>query len=439
MRLFTRLEGSAGPTSEAIDPEMKSSIAEAIAQAGAIGDAAFDDTTRVIEGAPIVRLVNTIIQQAVQNRASDIHLEPERKEVRIRYRIDGVLHETMRMPKYIQMPLTERFKVVAEMDLTERRLPQTGRIGINYEGTDYALRVFSLPTLHGEKIVVRFLDSRLVGMEELGFTSETQAQLEALIQQPGGLLLVVGPSGSGKTTTLYDLLNKLNTVEKNIVAVGDMCEYQLDGITQVLSNVKAGLSLAAALQAALYERPDVILIEPLCNPEVLQIALSAAEAGHLVLGSLLANDAPSALLRLTQMGADPTRVAASVLGVLAQRLVRRVCADCKETCTVAASELKAFGFKPEDPTMSVELARGVGCEACRNTGFKGRIGVHELLCSNVWMAETIARGASYSDLKGAAKMHGMHELREDGLLKVLESITTPDEVERLGLISDYRA
>jgi type IV pilus assembly protein PilB len=427
-----------GGASEVGDADMKSSMAEAMAQYGARGDAAgIDDdeesTEKLSSEAPIVRLANTIIQQAVRERASDIHLEPERKNVRIRYRIDGVLHETMQMPKYIQMPLTARFKIMADMNIAERRLPQDGRIGIRYEGKDYDLRVSCLPNLHGEKIVMRILDksSVMIGLSKLGFTAEVQAQLEELAQQPNGMVLSTGPTGSGKTTTQYSVLHKLNSIEKNILTVEDPCEYQLGGVTQVQVNKKAGLHFSNALRSFLRQDPDIIMVGEMRDLETAGIAIEAALTGHMVLSTLHTNDAPSATLRLIDMGVEPFMVSATLIGILAQRLGRKICTNCKEFYEVDASELRKFGFKPEDPMQKVQLARGKGCELCRQTGYKGRIGFYELMRMNAEIAEMVVRRAPLSDLKEAAKANGMHELREDGLLKVLEGITTPDEVMRV--------
>jgi len=426
------------------DADMKSSMAEAMAQYGMRGDAASaeddeDSAAKASEEAPIVRLANTIIQQAVRERASDIHLEPERKNVRIRYRIDGVLHETMTMPKYIQMPLTARFKIMSEMNIAERRLPQDGRIGIRYEGKDYDLRVSCLPNLHGEKIVMRILDksSVMIGLNKLGFTAEVQSQLEELSQQPNGMILSTGPTGSGKTTTQYSLLHKLNSIEKNILTVEDPCEYQLGGVTQVQVNKKAGLHFSNALRSFLRQDPDIIMVGEMRDLETAGIAIEAALTGHLVLSTLHTNDAPSATLRLIDMGVEPFMVSATLVGILAQRLGRKICNNCKEFYEVEATELRKFGFKPEDPTQKVQLARGKGCELCRHTGYKGRIGFYELLRMNAEIAEMVVRRAPLSDLKEAAKANGMHELREDGLLKVLEGVTTPEEVMRVVFTAGY--
>lgn len=432
MKLFTRSNKNGGPSAaEQEKAAVKAAMAQAVAEYGAQGAAAYEDeAVYEVEESPLVRLANTFIQQAVRERASDLFFEPDRKNVRIRTRIDGILHETYQAPKYIQMPLTERYKLMADMDSTEHRLPQQGLIGIRYEGNDYNLHVHCLPTVYGEKIVIRFFDhsSVQVGLNRLGFTSEVQTQLEELAQLPSGLLLVTGPNGSGKSTTLYALLDKLNTPDKNVISIEEMIKFRLEGVTQVQANRKAGLTVASALRAAMNGRPDVLLVGAADDPETLQLALSAAEAGSLVLAGMKGQSAAATLLRLTEMSIAPARIGRNVLGILAQRLACKVCPDCKERYEVGASELKRLGFTQEDPAQKVEIARGEGCEKCRQTGYYGRLGVFELLRMDSHTAGLLERHASLPDIKEAAKANGMHELREDGLLKILEGITTPDEV-----------
>jgi type IV pilus assembly protein PilB len=426
------------PSDSVGDADMKTTMSQAMAEYGAKNSAQIteDEDDAAVKGsddAPIVRLANTIIQQAVKERASDIHIEPDRRGMRIRYRIDGVLHEVMQIPKFIQMPLTARYKIMSEMNIAERRLPQDGRIGIKYMEKDYDLRVSCLPNLHGEKVVMRILDksSVMLGLNKLGFTPEVQARLEELAQQPNGMLLSTGPTGSGKTTTQYSLLNKLNSIEKNILTIEDPCEYQLSGITQVQVNKKAGLTFASALRSFLRQDPDIIMVGEMRDLETAEIAIESSLTGHLVLSTLHTNDAPSATIRLIDMGIEPFLISATVIGILAQRLGRKNCTNCKEFYEVPAVELRRFGFKPTDPGQVVQLARGRGCEMCRHTGYKGRVGFYELMTMNAEMAEMVVRRAPLTDLKEAAKANGMQELREDGLLKVLEGVTTPEEVMRV--------
>jgi type IV pilus assembly protein PilB len=396
-------------------------------------------TTDGADDAPIVRLANTIIQQAIKERASDIHIEPGPRNMRVRYRIDGVLHEAMPMPKYLQMPLTARYKILSEMNIAERRVPQDGRIPIRYENKDYDLRVSCLPNLFGEKIVMRILDkgSIMIGLNKLGFTPEMQAQLEELSNQPNGMLITTGPTGSGKTTTQYSLLNRLNTVGVNIVTVEDPCEYQLNGITQVQVNKKAGLDFGKALRSFLRQDPDIIMVGEMRDLETAEIAIESALTGHLVLSTLHTNDAPSATIRLVDMGIEPFLISATMIGIMAQRLGRKICTNCKETYEVSGHDLKRFGFDTENYDDMVTLARGRGCEVCRHTGYKGRIGFYELMKMNGEMADMVARRSPLNELKAAAKANGMKELREDGLLKVLAQQTTPEEVMRVVFTAGY--
>ena len=415
---------------------MSSSISEAIATYGAREESIEEDEAALrgaAEEAPIIRIAHTIIQQAIRDAASDIHVEPDRRGVRVRYRIDGVLHEIMQLPKYIQAPLISRLKIMSDMNIAERRVPQDGRIPIRWENKDYDLRVSCLPTVHGEKIVMRILDktSVLIGLNKLGFTPENQAQVEELTSQPNGMFLSTGPTGSGKTTTQYSILHRINSVDRNIITIEDPVEYQLSGISQVQVNRKAGLTFSTALRSFLRQDPDVIMVGEMRDLETAEIAIEASLTGHLVLSTLHTNDAPSAVIRMIDMGVEPYLISATVIGVLAQRLSRRICNNCKQPYTVPAKELRRFGFKADDPEESVTLYRGTGCEICRHTGYKGRIGIYELMRMNDEIAELVVRRAPLADIREAAKANGMHELREDGLIKVLEGITTPDEVMRV--------
>jgi type IV pilus assembly protein PilB len=410
---------------------------ENVAKVGSSGEEALEDDAEsaalMAEEAPVIRVANALIQQAIKEGSSDIHIEPDRRGLRVRYRVDGVLHETMMMPKYIQAPLLSRFKIMAEMNIAERRIPQDGRIPISYEKKDFDLRVSCLPSLHGEKIVCRILDksSVMIGLAKLGFSSENQSQLEELISQPNGMVLSTGPTGSGKTTTQYSVLNKLNSIEKNILTIEDPVEYQLSGITQVQVNKKAGLTFASALRSFLRQDPDIIMVGEMRDLETAEIAIESALTGHLVLSTLHTNDAPSAVIRMVDMGVEPYLISSTVIGVMAQRLGRKVCQSCKEPYEEDAQLLRRFGFKPESEDQKITLWRGKGCEACRHTGYKGRLGIYSLLRMNDEIAELIVRRAPLADVRDASKANGMLELREDGLQKVLEGITTPDEVMRV--------
>jgi type IV pilus assembly protein PilB len=424
--------GMSGGSAAGLD----ASVRQAIAGYGAREEIADDDTeslAKVSEEAPIIRIAFAIIQEAIRDAASDIHIEPGQRGVRVRYRIDGVLHEVMPLPKYIDKPLISRFKIMSDMNIAERRIPQDGRIGVVLDKKDYDLRVSCLPTVFGEKIVMRILDksSVLLGLNKLGFTPEVQAQVDELVSQPNGMFLSTGPTGSGKTTTQYSVLHKLNTVEKNIITIEDPVEYQLAGISQVQVHPKAGLTFGTALRSFLRQDPDIIMVGEMRDLETASIAVEASLTGHLVLSTLHTNDAPSAIIRMSDMGVEPYLVSATVIGVLAQRLARKVCQKCKKPYQVPAGELRRFGFKAAQPDEMVTLYKGEGCEACRFTCFKGRIGIYELMRVNDEIAELVVKRAPLADIREAAKANGMHELREDGLDKVLQGITTPDEVMRV--------
>lgn len=415
---------------------LDASVRQAIAGYGAREEIAEDDTdalAKVSEEAPIIRIAYAIIQEAIRDSASDIHVEPDRRGVRVRYRIDGVLHEVMPLPKYIDKPLISRFKIMSDMNIAERRVPQDGRIGVVLDKKDYDLRVSCLPTVHGEKIVMRILDksSVLLGLNKLGFSPDVQAQVDELVSQPNGMFLSTGPTGSGKTTTQYSVLHKLNTIEKNIITIEDPVEYQLPGISQVQVHAKAGLTFGAALRSFLRQDPDIIMVGEMRDLETASIAVEASLTGHLVLSTLHTNDAPSAIIRMSDMGVEPYLVSATVIGVLAQRLARKVCQKCKKPYQVPAGELRRFGFKASEPDEMVTLYKGEGCDTCRFTGFKGRIGIYELMRVNDEIAELVVKRAPLADIREASKANGMHELREDGLEKVLQGVTTPDEVMRV--------
>jgi len=428
--------GDPGSTGGGGTSGLSADIRQAIAGYGAREDIPDEDTETIAkqaDEAPIIRIAFTIIQQAIKDGASDIHVEPDKRTVRVRYRIDGVLHEVMPLPKYIEKPLISRFKIMADMNIAERRLPQDGRIPVTLSGKDYDLRVSCLPTVNGEKIVMRILDKSnvLLGLNKLGFSQDVQAQVEELVSQPNGMFLSTGPTGSGKTTTQYSVLHKLNSVEKNIITIEDPVEYQLNGIAQVQVNKKAGLGFANALASFLRQDPDIIMVGEMRNLETGEIAIEASLTGHLVLSTLHTNDAPSAVTRMVDMGIEPYLISATVIGVLAQRLARKVCQKCKAPYQVPASDLRRFGFRPNDPNEMVTLYRGEGCDACRHTGYKGRLGIYELMRINDEVRELVVRRAPLADVREAAKANGMHELKEDGLEKVLQGITTPDEVMRV--------
>ena len=419
---------------------------EAIAKAGVGRNAAEADMEggdaadeSVANQAPIIKLANALIQQAIVDRASDIHVEPQPKSVRVRYRIDGVLTEAMTIPRNLMAALISRLKIMSDMNIAERRIPQDGRIEIRHQGKELDLRVSTVPTPYGEKVVMRILDKSgtQIGLGKLGFTEENQLKIEEMVSQPNGMFLCTGPTGSGKTTTLYSVLYMLNTIGVNIVTAEDPVEYQLSGITQVQMNRKAGLTFATALRAFLRQDPDIIMVGEIRDLETAEIAIEASLTGHLVLSTLHTNDAPSATLRLIDMGVEPYLIAATLMGVLAQRLSRKVDPDHREPYQVPAKDLRRFGFEHPDPEELITLYRGIPHEDNRMTGYRGRMGIHELLTMNSEIAELVVRRAPLNDIKQAAKANGMRELREDGLGKVLAGMTDPGEVMRIVFTAGY--
>jgi len=420
-------------------------LAESIKDSGILGADTQDDedaeqrieTDRladVADEAPIIRIAKVVIQKAVVERASDIHIEPARNGVRIRYRIDGVLHEVMRLPKYVHAPLLSRFKIMSGMNIAERRVPQDGRIHIRHAGKDYDLRSSVIPTTNGEKAVMRILDkaSIMVGLESLGLLPGMQARVEKLIVQPNGMILSTGPTGSGKTTTQYSILNRINSIETNIITIEDPVEYELEGISQVHVNRKAGLTFAIALKYFLRQDPDIILVGEIRDLETSEIAVQAALTGHLVLSTLHTNDAPSTVTRMVDMGVEPFLIASSIIASMSQRLARRICQECKEEYTPRRDVLLGFGWDPDDSAnREQKFYRGVGCENCRFTGYRGRVGIYELMEMNQEIAELIVKRASAGQIKEAALAAGMTTLSKDGFEKALMGYTNPDDLMRV--------
>ena len=422
------------PATQSVD--LRADIRTAIATAGVNQreeDLGEKDAEQMAEQAPIIKLANALIQQAIADRASDIHVEPQQRAVRVRYRLDGVLMEAMTVPRNLMAPLISRLKIMADMNIAERRVPQDGRIEVRHAGKEFDLRVSSIPTPWGEKIVMRILDksSVMIGLNKLGFTAENEAKIEELVSQPQGLFLCTGPTGSGKTTTLYSCLNLLNTIGVNIITAEDPIEYQLAGVAQVGMNRKAGLTFATALRAFLRQDPDIMMVGEMRDLETAEIAIESSLTGHMVLSTIHTNDAPSTTLRMIDMGVEPYLIAATLTGVLAQRLGRRVGPDHKEAYEVPAIDLRRFGMNLENPDEMITLYRGVPHEDNRMTGYRGRTGFHELMVMNSEIAELVVRRAPVADVRAAAKANGMHELREDGLLKVLAGQTDPQEVMRV--------
>jgi type IV pilus assembly protein PilB len=417
---------------EALDGGLGAALTDELDIAAAGTDEDVDRAQAMEDEAPIIRVVNVVIQQAIKDRASDIHVEPDRRGVRIRYRIDGVLHEVMRVPKYVHAPLVSRIKIMGDMNIAERRLPQDGRIHVRHEGKDFDLRVSSVPTVFGEKVVMRILDqsSVLIGLNKLGMFSETQAQLESIMVQPNGMILSTGPTGSGKTTTQYSILNKINSVEKNILTIEDPVEYQLPGLNQVHVNRKAGLTFASAMRSFVRQDPDIIMVGEVRDLETAETAIQASLTGHLVLSTLHTNDAPSSITRLVDMGVEPFLIASSVIGVLAQRLGRRICPNCKEPYKPPAEALHRVGFNVDDME-NVVFYRGRGCEQCRHTGYRSRTGIFELMLISEEIADLCVKRAPLSEVRNAALASGMKTLKTDGFQKVMEGVTTVEEVMRV--------
>ena len=393
-----------------------------------------DKIADVADEAPIIRIAKVVIQRAVGERASDIHIEPARNGVRIRYRIDGILHEVMRLPKYVHAPLISRFKIMSGMNIAERRVPQDGRIHIRHAGKDYDLRASNIPTTNGEKAVMRILDksSIQVGLESLGLQPTMQARVEKLILQPNGMILSTGPTGSGKTTTQYSILNRINSVETNIITIEDPVEYELEGISQVHVNRKAGLTFAVALKYFLRQDPDIILVGEIRDLETSEIAVQAALTGHLVLSTLHTNDAPSTVTRMVDMGVEPFLIASAMIASMSQRLARRICQECKEVYEPRKDLLLGFGFDPDAPeNREQKFYRGVGCDNCRFTGYRGRVGIYELMEMNPEIAELIVKRASAGQIKEAALAAGMTTLSKDGFEKAKQGLTNPDDLIRV--------
>ena len=382
------------------------------------------------EEAPVIRLVNSIISQAISEGASDIHVEPMEDSVRVRYRVDGILQEKQRLPKRIQAGIIARLKIISNMDIAERRIPQDGRLSLKYEGRPVDFRVSSLPSIFGEKIVLRILDktSSLKPLEALGFSQYNLKKFESIITQPYGMILISGPTGSGKTTTLYSILNRLNTPTKNIITVEDPVEYQLKGINQIQVNEKAGLTFANALRSILRQDPNIILIGEIRDKETAQIAIEAALTGHLVLSTIHTNDSSSIPTRLIDMGVEPFLVASSLIGATAQRLVRKVCQSCKHPVEPSEEVLTHLGFPLEE---GVTFYRGDGCEACGYTGYKGRVAISEILPISPEIQRLILRSASSKEIMAEGKRQGMKTLLDDAMNKAAEGVTTLEEVIRV--------
>jgi general secretion pathway protein E/type IV pilus assembly protein PilB len=379
--------------------------------------------------APVVKLVHSIILEAIQRRASDIHMEPLEKRFRVRYRIDGVLLEVENPPKRLQLSIVSRLKIMANISIAEKRIPQDGRIQIMVNGRQLDLRVSSLPTAHGESIVMRILDKEglQLGLPQLGFFSDDQKEMERLIAMPDGIVLVTGPTGSGKTTTLYSCLHHINKPDRKIITVEDPVEYQLNGINQVPVRADVGMTFASALRSMLRQAPNIVMIGEIRDLETAEIAINASLTGHMVFSTLHTNDAPSAVTRLIDIGVKPFLVSTSLRAVLAQRLVRKICPKCTQPYQPTAAELRSLNISPAMAS-AANFAKGTGCANCNGTGFRGRLVIVELFLITEDVQRLIYENTGSARLRDKARSFGMRTMREDGLRKVTAGLTTIDEV-----------
>jgi general secretion pathway protein E len=386
------------------------------------------------DDAPMIRLANSILAQSIRQKASDIHIEPFEKDLMVRYRVDGVLFNVLSIPQKIQSGLVSRFKLMANLNIAEKRLPQDGRIRIKTGGRDIDIRVSTLPVRHGERVVLRILEqgTLLLPLSSIGFYDRDLLTLAGLIRLTHGIILVTGPTGAGKTTTLYAILNTINSPDKNIITIEDPVEYQLQGIGQIQVNPKIQLTFATGLRSILRQDPDVILIGEIRDGETAEIAIQASLTGHLVFSTLHTNDAPSAITRLIDMGTEPFLISTSVKAVIAQRLVRKICSDCMEKYIPEPAELHRIGLTYSD-LPSGGLFKGKGCVRCMNTGYRGRQGIYELLIIDAEIAQLINTKTDTATIRDRAKEKGMTTLLEDGRRKILLGITTTEEVLRVAL------
>ena len=388
------------------------------------------DLLEATDDAPIIRLVNSMLQHAVKERASDIHIEPFEKEIRVRFRIDDVLYEPMKpLPRSLQASIASRIKIMGGLDIAEKRLPQDGRIRLKIAGKDYDVRLSTIPVAFGERLVLRLLPDAqaLLDLEKIGFNKSQLAQLERIVRRPNGIFLVTGPTGSGKTTTLHAALSRINSSDLNIITIEDPVEIQQKGISQIEVNPKIGLTFAAGLRSILRQDPNVVLVGEIRDVETAEIAIQASLTGHLVLSTLHTNDAASSITRLVDMGVEPFLVGSSLVAVLAQRLVRVLCSECREKYTASAEELREIGARAD---RAVEIYRAVGCPRCNHTGYHGRLGIFELMMIDDDIRALVAKNIDAKTIKQQAVSKGMGTLRQDGARKVLSGITSVAEVLR---------
>lgn len=386
-----------------------------------------------VAGAPVVRLVESILKQAVVLKASDIHIEPFNNALRIRFRIDGVLQEIMKPSKSTHSAIITRLKILADMEISEKRIPQDGRFETAVEGRMFDMRVSMIPTVYGEKCVIRLLarDGIIVSKEQLGFTKNNLKAFDNIIQNPNGILLITGPTGSGKTTTLYTVLKELNKTETNIITVEDPVEYRLDGVNQVQVNTKAGLTFANGLRSILRQDPDIIMIGEMRDTETAEIAVRSAITGHFVLSTIHTNDTASTISRLIDMGIEPYFVSSAVVGIIAQRLMRKLCTNCRKAYTPDEVEAKLIGM--EKP---VQIYKAVGCPVCNKTGYKGRTAIHEILTMSREIRLAVAHGLSIEEIQDIAVSQGMVLLSDNARQLVLDGVTSTEEMLRVAYAGD---
>jgi general secretion pathway protein E len=386
-----------------------------------------EDLLESDDDAPIIRLINALITEAIKENASDIHVEPFESRLSIRFRVDGVLREVLEPPRQIASLLTSRIKVMAQLDIAEKRLPQDGRIALKVANRPVDIRVSTLPSGHGERVVMRLLDKQAgrLDLKQLGMDAEEDKRLEAMIQKPHGIVLVTGPTGSGKTTSLYAMLSVLNDTKRNILTVEDPVEYDIDGIGQTPVNTKVDMTFAKGLRAILRQDPDVVMVGEIRDGETAQIAVQASLTGHLVLSTLHTNSAVGAITRLQDMGVEPFLLSSTLLGVISQRLVRKLCPHCKSITHLGIEQINGFAIKPED-----EIYKANGCSECLQTGFRGRTGIYEIIEVDDSVATMIHDGASQPELEKYCRTRSQ-SLRDDGIRKVLQGETTIDEVLRV--------
>jgi general secretion pathway protein E len=424
-RAYDMASGSASELMDGLDQERLDLVATDLEEPR--------DLLESDDEAPIIRLVNSLLFQAVKDRASDIHIEPFERELAVRFRIDGILYDVLSPPKRFQPVITSRVKIMAGLNIAEKRLPQDGRIRIRLAGKDVDIRVSIVPTAFGERVVMRLLDKAqtVLHLEELGLQGLKHDLVSKLIKQSHGIVLVTGPTGSGKTTTLYACLAKINTPDKNIITIEDPIEYQLHGIGQIQVNPKIELTFAGGLRSILRQDPDVIMVGEIRDLETAEIAIQAALTGHLVFSTLHTNDSFGAMTRLLDMGIEPFLVSSSVIAVMAQRLVRRVCAACRESYQPTREEMEEVGITPQRLAGRDLFKPGQGCNQCKRTGYRGRTGSHELLVVDDEIRSLVMKNADAATIRRAATARGMNTLREDGADKIIEGITTMEEVLRV--------